>query len=42
MEKVNDPALAFFKAKDDKVELARLLAEEQENINKSKSLKPRK
>lgn len=39
MEKVNDPALAFFKVKDDKVEMARLLAVEQERINK---LRPRK
>ncbi len=34
MEKVNDPALVFFKVKNDKTEMARLLAMEQEKIDK--------
>ncbi len=39
MEKVKDPALVFFKVKDDKIEMARLLSVEQEKINK---LRPRR
>ena len=39
MVKVNDPALALFKAKDDKMEMARLLTTEQKRIDK---LRPRK
>ncbi len=39
MGKVNDPALAFFKVKNNKTEMARLLAVEQERINK---IRPRK
>ncbi len=39
MEKVNDPALVFFEVRNDKIEMARLLAVEQEKINK---LRPRK
>ena len=39
MEKVNDPALVFFKVKNDKIEMARLLAIEQEKIDR---IRPRK
>lgn len=39
MGKVNDPALMFFRVKDDKIEMARLLAVEQNRINKLRSRK---
>jgi len=42
MEKVNDPALMFFKVKDDKKEMARLLAIEQERIDKLRPSKWKK
>ena len=39
MEKVNDPALAFFKVKDNKIEMAHLLSVEQKRMEQ---LRPRK